>query len=197
VAAHSKRAGRLGAHLVFIDESGLLLSPLVRRTLAPKGQTPILQHRAKDREKVSLISALTISPRSHQLGLYFASLCNDSFDNTAVAWFLRQLLRHLRGPVIVVWDRGPMHHGQSMRELREQFARLEIEFLPPYAPDLNPVEQLWSYLKWGRLTNFAAQDAAELDDIAHAELAAIRFDRKRLRNFWAASELPMPRALAS
>jgi transposase len=197
VAAHSKRARHLGAHLLFIDESGLLLSPLVRRTLAPKGQTPILQHRAKDREKVSLIAALTISPRSHQLGLYFSSLCNDSFDSAAVAAFLRQVLRHLRGPVIVVWDRGPMHHGQSMRDLREQCSRLEIEYLPPYAPDLNPVEQLWSYLKWGRLSNYSVQDAAELDDLAHNELADISIDRKRLRSFWAASDLPTPRTLAA
>lgn len=196
MAASSKRARRLGAHLVFIDESGLLLSPLVRRTLAPKGQTPILAHRAKAREKVSLIGALTLSPRQQQLGLYFSSLCNDSFNSEAVASFLRQLLKHLRGKVIVVWDRGPMHRGPAIRQLREQQRRLQIEYLPPYAPDLNPIEPLWSYLKWGRLCNYAAPDAAELEDRAHAELEAIRFDRKRLRSFWAASDLPMPRTLA-
>lgn len=175
----------------------MLLSPLVRRTLAPKGQTPVLLHKAKHREKVSLIGALTISPRSQRLGLYFSSLVNDSFDNTAVAWFLQQLLRHFRGPVMVVWDRGPMHRGPAIRELQKKYPRLHLESLPPYAPDLNPVEQLWSYLKWGRLCNFAPQDSSELDRAAFRVLAAIRSDRKRLRSFWAGSELPLPRALAS
>lgn len=182
---------------MFIDESGLLLAPLVRRTLAPKGQTPILLHKAKHREKVSLIGALTISPRTQQLGLYFASLLNDSFDNTAVAAFLRQLLRHLRGHVIVVWDGGPMHRGESLRELQKQYPRLHIESLPPYAPDLNPVEQLWGHLKWSRLCNFAPEGVTDLDEAAHAELEAIRFDNQRLRSFWEASGLPMPRALTT
>jgi putative transposase len=183
--------------LVFIDESGMLLAPLVRRTLAPKGQTPVLRHKAKHREKVSLIGALTISPRRQRLGLYFSSLINDSFDNEAVAWFVDQLLRHLRSPVIVVWDRGPMHRGPGIRELQAKHARLHLESLPAYAPDLNPVEQLWNYVKWGRLCNFAPQDSAELDRVAYAELAAVRFDQKRLRSFWAGSDLTLPRALAS
>lgn len=175
----------------------MLLAPLVRRTLAPKGQTPVLLHKAKHREKVSLIGALTISPRSQQLGLYFSSLINDSFDNETVAWFLRQLLRHLRGPVIVVWDRGAMHRGPKIRQLQQKHPRLHLESLPPYAPDLNPVERLWNYLKWGRLCNLAPRDSTELERVAYHELAAIRYEQSRLRSFWAGSELPVPRALAS
>jgi transposase len=175
----------------------MLLAPLVRRTLAPKGQTPVLLHKAKHREKVSFIAALTISPRSQRLGLYFSSLINSSFDSEAVAWFLGQLLRHLRGRVIVVWDRGPMHRGPAVRDLQGKYPRLQLEPLPPYAPDLNPVEQVWNYIKWSRLCNFAPQDSAELDRIAYAELDSVRFDQKRLRSFWAGSDLPQPRALAS
>jgi DDE superfamily endonuclease len=104
--------------LVFIDESGFLMSPLVRRTLALKGQTPQLlpkvRHQGRGRDKVSMIAALTQSPMLQHLGLYFSSLVNDSFDHSAVAWFLRELRKHLRGPVIVVWDRGPMHQGPDI-----------------------------------------------------------------------------------
>jgi len=180
LAAHSKRARQLGAYLAFVDEGGLLLSPLLRRTLAPKGQTPVLLHKAKDREKVSLIGALTISPGRQRLGLYFGSLIQDNFDNVAVAWFLGHLLRHLRGPVIVVWDNGPMHSGSSIRELQKKYSRLHLERLPPYAPDLNPVEHLWGYLKWSRLCNYAPQDSVELDRVAFQELDAVRLDPKCL-----------------
>jgi transposase len=183
--------------LVLIDESGMLLAPLVRRTLAPKGQTPLLKHRAKHRDKVSLIAALTLSPKIQRLGLYFSSLVNDHFEVVAVTWFLRQLLKHLRGQVIVVWDRGNMHRGEDIRQLLADYPRLHLEPLPPYAPELNPVEQIWTYLKWQRLCNFAAADAQELDEVVFRELHHIRYDQDRLRSFWNGSDLPWPRALAS
>jgi putative transposase len=197
VAAHSKRARRLAAHLVLLDESGMLLAPLVRRTLAPRGQTPFLVQRAKHREKTSLLAALTLSPKKQRLGLYFSGLINQGFNQEAVAYFLRQLLKHLRGPVIVIWDRGTMHRGPEIRRLQSDYPRLHLESLPSYAPELNPVEQVWTHLKWGRLCNWAPQDVGELAETAYRELHRIRTDPKQLRNYWAASELPWPRALAS
>jgi len=198
VAVPSKRARRLRAHLVLIDESGALMMPLLRRSLAPRGQTPIFKHKAKERERVSLIGALTLSPRRGRLGLYFSTLVNDYFEQNAVAWFLRQVLRHLRGRVIVVWDRGPMHHGPEIRQVLKDHPRLSLELLPPYAPELNPVEQIWNYLKWNRLCNLAPQDSSDLENHIFKELQAVRHDRKRLRSFWNASNLPWPTlALAS
>jgi hypothetical protein len=197
VAAHPKRARRLGAHLVLIDESGVLLAPLVRRTWAPRGQTPILLQQGKHRAKVSLLAALTLSPRRGRLGLYFSSLLNDHYDHVAVAHFLREMLKHLRGPVIIIWDGGSMHKGPEIRQLLEEFPRLTLEPLPPYAPELNPVEQIWTYLKWSRLCNLAPADVHELHQRASQELKAIRKDQDRLRSCWAGSDLPWPRALAS
>lgn len=197
MAVHQKRARRLGAHLVFIDESGALLTPLVRRTLAPKGQTPILVHPARHRQKVSLIGALTLSPKAQRLGLYFSSLINDSYDSFTVAWFLRELLKHLRGPVIVVWDRGTVHKGPDIRQLLSDFPRLSLELLPPYAPELNPVEQMWGYVKWDRLSNYVPRDTKELEQRLFEEIHMCRHDQDRLRGFWRGSELPLPRALAS
>lgn len=174
------------------------MAPLLRRTLALAGQTPIFKRQGKHREKVSNIAALSISPKRQRLGMYFSTLKNDFFEQTAVAWFLRQLLRHLRGPVIVVWDRGPMHHGDAIRQLQADFPRLSFEELPAYAPELNPVEQIWTFLKWSRLCNFAPADVHELEEKVFQELHAARLDQKRLRSFFDASELPFPtRALAS
>ena len=141
---------------------------------------------------------MTLSPRRGHLGLYFSTLVNDYFDQTAVAWFLRQLLRHLRGRVILVWDRGAMHRGPIIRQLLKDHPRLTVEPLPPYAPELNPVEKIWTYLKWNRLCNLAPRDAVHLDKLIFKELHAVRYNQKRLRSFWDGSELPWPsRALAS
>jgi transposase len=75
--------------------------------------------------------------------------------------------------------------------------RLDLERLPPYAPMLNPVEPLWSWLKWGRLSNLGPNDAQELDVRAIAELTRVRDDQEFLRNLFHASDLPIPRALLS
>src|SRR5688572_6843813 len=106
MAAHSKRARRLGAHLVVLDESGFLMAPLVRRTLAPRGCTPILIQPGGHRHKVSAIAALSIAPRRQRLGLYFHTHLNAAINNHGVADFLRHVLRHLRGPVILLWDQS-------------------------------------------------------------------------------------------
>ena len=183
--------------MVFLDESGLLLSPLVRRTLSPQGETPILEVKAKQRDKVSLISALTLSPLGQHLGFYFSTLLNDFFESTAVVWFLRELLKHLRGQVIVIMDRGNMHRGREMDDLQKAFPRLHVEYLPAYAPDLNPVEQVWNYLKWNQLANYAATDTIDLEHRAFQILHGIRYDQQRLLSFWKSSDLPLPRVLAT
>jgi transposase len=170
-----------------------MMLPLLRRTLAPRGKTPIFLSPGGHRHKVSLIAALTISPRGHHLGLYFSSLINGNYDGYTVAWFLRELLRHLRGNVIVVWDRGNMHRGPEIEELLRDFPRLSLEKLPPYAPHLNPVEQLWTFLKWQELPNFAPRDIQHLEEEAYSRLAAIRYNNQRLRGLFDAADLPFPR----
>ena len=107
-------------------------------------------------------------------------------------------MKGLAGRVVVVWAGGPMHKGDPIRDLTSHFAdRLDLERLPPYAPMLNPVEPLWSWLKWGRFSNLAPKDATELDARVIAELAKVHEDQAFLRNLFHASDLPIPRALLS
>lgn len=179
--------------MVLIDESGLLLSPLVRRTLAPRGQTPILHVPGGHRDKVSVIAGLTLSPRARQLNLYFHTNAEHYFNNVRVADFLRDLLRQVRGPVIVVWDNGPNHKGDPIREMLAAYPRLELEWLPPYAPELNPVEQLWGHLKLGMLVNFTPPDVEILDRHATHHLFQAKAQSQRLRSFYAATPLTISR----
>jgi transposase len=159
LAPDKKNAADLGAHLVFIDESGFMLIPPVRKTWALRGRTPIHPcHQLHDR--ISIISALTASPVRKKLGLYF-NLYLDNISQPDVLDFLHYLLRHLRGPVIVIWDNGSIHKGSLVREFLHQYPRLHLEALPPYAPELNPDEGVWAQTK-NTLANGRPDDVGEL-----------------------------------
>jgi hypothetical protein len=198
LAAHQKKARRQGACIALIDESGLLMAPLARRTWAPRGRTPEMVQKSGAREKVSVAAAVWLSPARDRLGLYSHTLANGYFDSWLMAAFLEAMLKDLAGRFVVVWDGGPMHKGDPIRDQAGHFAdRLDLEQLPPYAPMLNPVEPLWSWLKWGRLNNLTPKDAAEIESRVVAELAKVSEDQAFLRNLFLASELPIPRALLS
>jgi transposase len=145
VASGKKNAARLGAHLVFIDESGFLLIPSVRKTWAPRGHTPLLRFWQRH-DRLSVISGISVSPRRHRLGLYYR-ISQTNIRQPQVCEFLRDLLHHLRGPVIILWDNGRIHKGPLIRALCPRFPRLRLDFFPAYAPELNPDEGIWTLAK--------------------------------------------------
>ena len=156
----------------------------------------MLRQKANHREKVSVAAALWLSPQRDRLGLAFQTLVNGYFRNEEVADFLGYAVPALGGPVVVIWDRGTMHKGGPINDLvRDSRGQLELEPLPAHAWDLMPVEQLWSWLKYSRLCNFAPEGGRQLDEAVTRELDAIRDDQERLRSFFHASDLPLPRTL--
>jgi transposase len=177
---------------VLIDETGLFLNPLVRRSWAPVGRTPVVGGDGGHRKKVSVIGAVSVSPVAHRLGLYFATEVDGYYTAEKVVGFLRHLLLHLRGKVVVIWDGGPNHNGPVIRAFLRRNRRLRLERLPAYAPDLNPVEAVWSWLKWGRLANFVPDDLTELDDWVAEFLITLKHDPEVLRALWNGSDLPFP-----
>lgn len=144
------------------------------------------------RTKVSVIGAVTVSPRAHRPGFYFATAAGGYFSAAKVVGFLRDLLRHPRGKVVVIWDGGGDHKGPVVRAFLKRNPRLTLVRLPAYAPDLNPVEVVWSWLEWGRLANFVPDDLTELDDWAVEYLVQLKFDPKLLRALGDRSDLPFP-----
>ena len=174
------------------------MTPLVRRSWAPRGQPPVLVHKARHREKVSVAGALWLSPLRDRLGLFFETIPDGYFDSEDVAGFVEDLLRELRRPAIILWDGGTMHKGPPINELVQRYkGQLALERLPPHAPELMPMEQTWTWLKYSRLCNFAPHNATQLNDRVLDELRAIHDNQELLRAFFHASDLPLPRALLS
>ena len=167
-----------------------MMAPLVRRTLAPRGQTPAIEQRASHRDRVSLIAALSLSPKRRHIGLHFRTLPRDYANQERTAEFLRQLMRHLRHEVVVVWDRGNMHRGWAIRDVLQRFPRLKVESLPPYAPELNPVEYLWNHLKYAKLANYAPTNVPELNARLRRHLRQVKKSRTRLESFYKSTPLP-------
>jgi transposase len=159
MAARKKNAARLGAYLVFVDESGFLLIPTVLRTWAPRGRTPIHRHRYR-RDKASVISGISLSPRRQRLSLFYR-LHLTNIGQIEVCQFLRLLLRHLPGHVIVLFDNSSTHKGDPLRQLCQRHPRLHVEHFPSYAPELNPDEGVWTLAK-RTLANSQPDDILEL-----------------------------------
>ena len=112
-----KKARRQGAHLALIDESGLMMAPLLRHTRAPRGQTPSLVRCGAHRKKVSVAAALWLSPHRDHLGLCFHTPADGYFDSWCVTAFLEAMISDLPGRFAVVCDGGPMHKGEPIRAL--------------------------------------------------------------------------------
>jgi transposase len=167
LAPCKKNATRLAAHLVFVDESGFLLIPSVRKTWSPVGQTPVLRHRYRH-DRISAISGIAVSPKRFHCTLY-CQLYEDNIQAEEVAVFLRHLLRQIQGHLIVLLDNGKIHRGDPMEELLARTARLHLEPFPPYAPELNPDEGVWNHLK-STLANGRPDTQAELMDVLSDEI---------------------------
>jgi transposase len=150
---------------VFWDESGASLLPVVRRTWAPRGCTPVIRHHFKWK-RVSMAAGLCYGSRGGGAQLAFHHH-PDAYDTDSLIGALGELRQFLGGQkATLLWDGLPAHRSKAMRAwLRRQRSWLVVEPLPGYAPELNPVEPLWSSLKGVELANLAADT---LDDVIAA-----------------------------
>lgn len=159
-----------------------MLQPVVRRTWAPRGQTPI-QHQWGRHDRLSVTCGLILSPRARRCRLYFRIQTRNIRGPDMVA-FLRQLRRHVRGKMVLIWDRWSVHRSALVRRYCEKHARqIHVEWLPSYAPELNPVEQVWSHTKYGELANFAPHDIAHLDRAVRRSIRCKRSNQTLLLSF--------------
>jgi transposase len=182
LAPGKKNAARIGAALVFLDESGFLMMPLVRRTWAPRGQTPLLRHRTNSYRKVSAIAALVVSPCRDRVQLFFRLHPNANINAGSVLSFLQNLSRHFQCPIFLLWDRFMAHRARLVQEHISKKKDWRSEFLPPYAPELNPVENVWCYLKTNSMANEALYELDNLTKSARRHGRALQKREPLLRS---------------
>jgi transposase len=180
------------AHVVCLDEAGFSLTPSVRRTLAPRGQTPVVD--AWDRrDRLAAISCITLSPRVARPGLYFALLPkNQAVHAEDVVAFLRQLREELPGPFTVVWDRSTLHRkSKRVGAWLARHPEVVTEDFPGYAPELNPDEWVWSWTKYGRLANLGADTTEALWEALVDEWFDLKHRPRLLASFLMDAGLPL------
>lgn len=187
-----RQAYRRGASLLFWDESGFQLQPLVRRSYAPRGSPPDLEQWDR-RDKVSAISVVTVSPKRTRLGLRFELLPDgENVRGPQVVAFLRYLRGRLRGPWTLFWDGAWIHtRSKVVKDYLAAHPEITVEPFPAYAPELNPDEYVWSNTKYGRMANFAPEDSQELRRTVYQELDHVSSDPDLLDGFIEHSKLPL------
>src|SRR4029453_11121262 len=179
----SQGAAKQSRRIVFLDESSLRLNPPVRRTWAPRGQTPVLVERRRNLPTLSMSALACYHLGDHgsdaQPRLLYA-FREGSYDTCSLIRVLARLHRFLdHQPVTLVWDNLSAHRSHAMRAWTPAQDWLETVRLPGYAPDLNPVESVWSILKGCDLAGRAHRTIAEAiaAAIAAAQVGLLRIRR--------------------
>jgi transposase len=182
LAGVKKKAKNEGRTIVFIDESGLSERPHRCRTWAPRGQTPVLQYHF-NWKMLSAIAGVT------WWNFYFR-LFPGAIRSPQIIEFLSHLLRHIPGKLLIVWDGLPGHRSRMVWDfVHQQRGRLWLEFLPAYAPELNPVEYLWSHWKQHELPNFCPTTFGQLSHHARQALRRMRKRPTLVIAFWQQADL--------
>lgn len=168
------------------------MAPLIRTSLAPSAQTPILTMRARHRQKVSIAAALFRSPVTGHGRIAHELFIDHYVDDYLYAEFLREhVLRGSRRPLLLLHDSAPMHRGQWTQEiLEDSYPRLQAFELPAYAPELNPAEQLWNWSKDKKLANFVPDDLGQLAATADHVIQLAKSNQQRIQSFFEAAALP-------
>ncbi len=169
--------------MVFLDESGFLLGPLVRRSWSRRGETPVLHQRGRYHPKVSVIGALAVSPLGDRVRFFFRLYRDQAIESVEVVEFLRQLNQGIRAATVLLWDRSSVHRAARTRRFLLHQTNLEPFWLPAYAPELNPMEYGWSYLKMNPLANRPFRETWQLARASHRAAKLLQYRPTLLRSF--------------
>jgi transposase len=186
-----REAAQRNAHLAFVDESGFMLNPLVRRTYAPRGKTPVMEV-ADPHARISVIGAITVDPMRQRVGMLYNMLGdNANFRGPGIAHFVAMLHAEVAGPLTILWDRITIHSCEEAERCLQRLPDVVFEPFPPYTPKLNPADGIWGYTKYSRLPNFTPPDLDVLRTTLTAELDRLRQEEQLLRSFIRHTKLPL------
>lgn len=182
ISCTQKKAQRERRVIVFIDESGLSERPTRVRTWAPKGQTPVIQFHFNWKQ-LSMIAGVSLT------NVYFR-LHPGTIKSPQIVEFLKALVKQINRPLLIIWDGLKAHRSKLVREYVDGLeGKIALAFLPPYAPDLNPVEYLWAWLKRHALANYCPNSISELSHTARGKLKSAQRRKTLITAFWKQAEL--------
>lgn len=178
-----QRARKHGAKIYFLDETGFSSEPNLRRTYGLKGETPVVKTSGQ-RQKVNVISAVSMQ------GAFWCQVYTHTLKQAEFITFLKDFMTGQRGKVFLVLDSHPAHIANSVKEyVQSTQGQLELHFLPPYAPELNPDEFVWNYLKGNGVARKPLRRNESLKERVEADLATLKEDRNLLRSFFKAKSV--------
>lgn len=179
----SRRAKRRGADIFFLDEAGIRSDAPLQRTWAPRGETPVVPTSGR-RQSINAISAVNLK------GAFWYDVYDGRLNATRFIEFLRAFLRTRRRPVFLVVDGHPAHRAAIVAAFTQRSAgRLELHFLPGYAPDLNPDEFVWNDLRQRGVSKKPLFKNESLKNRVVKDLTAIKKDRDRVRSYFRAKSV--------
>lgn len=146
--------------------------------------------RARAHEKISGVGALAVSPKRRRLAFYLSLHKSKNIRTAILLRFLKHLRKHLAGAVVLLWDRGQVHKAKIIREYLSTLKNWEVAWLPPYAPELNPMEHGWAYMKYGCLANFSPAVLQQLHGGVVREYRKAARNPQLIKSFFRGSKLP-------
>jgi transposase len=175
-----------------VDEVGFMMTPSVKRTWAKKAKTPVVPYRNRRQKKVSVLGAVALHPATGTTEL----LCDfypDSYvrGEQCVDFIKRALAEYPTGPIDLVWDNLSAHKCRIVKAIAAENPRLTLHYLPPYAPDLNAVEGVWSLTKYHRMANHTISDLDVLHAEARRHLNDVGKSQKLLQSCFAGAQLAL------
>jgi transposase len=178
--AIARQAKAEGGEVFFWDESGFRADAVHGRTWGRKGETPVVE-RPGQRQTVSAASAVNAK------GGFWYSTYDGGLTGELFVHLLRKMMRHRAKPVHLVVDGLPAHKTKAVKDyIQSSKGRLTLHFLPGYAPELNPDEHVWSYVKRTGVARTPLRAGERLRDKIEAQLAAIRNAPRLVRSFFQA-----------
>jgi transposase len=173
-----RRAKRRGADIFFLDEAGIRSDAPLQRTWGIKGQTPVVKTSGQ-RQSVSAMSAVTAK------GAFWYSVYTGRLNATRFVEFLKVFMRNRRCPVFLVIDGLPAHKARLVAAYVQSLkGKLELHFLPGYAPELNPDEFVWNHIRHHGTTKTPLRKNESLRSRVEQNLAAIKSSPHLVRSFF-------------
>lgn len=172
-----------GATIVFLDECGYALIPFMGRTWAQKGTIPFIRHIGGARKKLSVISGVVVSKQLDHLDtkLIFRIHPGQTIASKEVKEFLFQLKAQVDGEIIIIMDNLRAHRSKRVNKFEDRWDRVEIIYLPPYSPDMNPDEGVWNWSKTKDLINSCPNTFNELVKNVRSSLRRLQKKKNILR----------------